>query len=145
MKMFRFAVSLRIWHPTIDLGAIANELGMVSRPSIAAGSGIYYPTCFCSERQCGHDEQILDVIEGLVKELHPKAAFLNEITEGGGRIELFIGWFQSTRGGGEIFNSDLLARLGSLHIDLAFDVYGTNEEPDDLHHFIAEANQLLQR
>ena len=151
MKIFRFVVSLRVWHPSLTIEAISTELGMVCKGSLSLekdGRHPIYPkskfpgslTYWRSEGLSGEDRQIVDVIQEFIHRLRPKSSFLDSLNASGGTLELFVGWFQSKRAGGEVFGHDLLADLGKLHINLALDVYGTSEEPDDLDYASAYEN-----
>ena len=84
-----------------------------------------YEVNYCTFKLENHeDEGLSEMIERVVDELVQHKELLQRITNDGGEIEFFIGWF--TKGNsGEIFKQSLLQKLSTLGIDLAFDVYNT--------------------
>ena len=140
MKIFRFAVNLRLWHPTLDPETITTEMGIspnIQRRVVSSfadttsvpDSG--WETYWASGHRSGEDLQLLDVLAGYAEELKEHAPFIASLRSTGGRAELFVGWFASTRAGGPVIGHDLLRRFGELQVDLSLDVYGTGEQPDD--------------
>lgn len=138
VRIFRFVVNFRLWHPALSLEAISTEFGTVLKlkddfvPGRGIKRGMPPLTYWSSESASGEDEHFIAVIRRFVELLESKASFLEDLATKGGQSELFVGWFQSRRGGGVVVPSDLLGRLGKLRVDLSLDVYGTGEEPDDL-------------
>jgi hypothetical protein len=140
MRIFRFTINLRLWHPVLKSAEISAALGMTPKPRVATRravpddfggtAGATY-TYWSSEGRSGEDSQLLQVLEAFIAELEPHAPFLSSFRASGGRVELFVGWFASRRSGGDVIGYDLLKQLGDLQIDLSFDVYSGHEEPDD--------------
>jgi|HubBroStandDraft_6_1064221.scaffolds.fasta_scaffold604445_3 hypothetical protein len=120
MEIFRFAVSLRLSHPTITPDEITSELGIRPRHAALKSQGGFY---WCSEQESGEDEQLIIAIDKFLDLLTPHGAFLLSYRSTGGTIELFVGWFTSQRSGGAILPADRLAEMGALGVDLSLDVY----------------------
>jgi hypothetical protein len=126
----RYDISLRIWHPQMDPARITATLGLEPRVARSAGSprpsdggGAAYESSYWTAPLIS--DQSLDLarfIADQTRRLTAHVDFLGEIKRTGGRIEFFIGWFVDGNVG-EVFESALLAQLGALGIDLAFDIY----------------------
>lgn len=56
--------------------------------------------------------------------------FLEELKNTGGTVEFFVGWFIE-RYAGDVFQADLLERMGAIGIDLTLEVYGSDEKTFD--------------
>jgi hypothetical protein len=126
MEIFRFAVSLRLWHPTVTPDEITSQLGIKPRISrLKSGA-----TFWCSDSEKGEDSELIPVIDKFLGLLGPHAQFLQNFVMTGGRAELFVGWFTSSRSGGETLPADLLGKMGALGVGLSLDVYA----PDVNHH-----------
>jgi hypothetical protein len=97
MEIFRFAVSLRLSHPTITPDEITCELGIEPRHARTKPQGGFY---WCSEKESGEDEGLIAVIDKFLDLLTPHAAFLRSFKSTGGTADLFVGWFTSQRSGG---------------------------------------------
>jgi hypothetical protein len=120
VEIFRFAVGLRLSHPTITPDEITSELGINPRHARARSRGGFY---WCSEQERGEDEEFISAIDKFLDLLTPHAAFLRSFKSTGGTAELFVGWFTSARSGGATLPADRLAEMGALGIDLSPDVY----------------------
>lgn len=68
------------------------------------------------------DDCLIEEVERLVSYLECRGAVLKEITDGGGKCEIFIG-LTGRASAGEAFSAPLLARLGALGIGLAIDLH----------------------
>jgi len=142
MRIFRFTINLRLRHPQMDSAEVSTALGMSPKrqaraaPQLAdsdhlGGAAGTTETYWSSEGRSGEDSELVQVIEEYITELEPHASFLASFCASGGCLELFVGWFASSRSGGEIIRHDLLKRFGDLHVDLSFDAYSGVGEPDD--------------
>jgi hypothetical protein len=120
MEIFRFAMSLRLSHPTITPDEITSELGIKPRHVRSKSRGGFY---WCSEQESGEDEEFITVIDKFLDLLTPHGAFLRSYKSTGGTIELFVGWFPFQRSGGATLLADCLAEMGALGVDLSLDVY----------------------
>ncbi|WP_243366542.1 DUF4279 domain-containing protein [Fundidesulfovibrio soli] len=134
MNPFKFSVSLRFWSKSIDCIEIANVILLQPDISHKAGEqrktpkgtlldGIYKENycVFRIERQ--DDEDLSELLERIADDLLPYKDLFDRVRDEGGVAEFFIGWFTSGNSG-DIFNHQLLQKLGELSIDLSFDVYG---------------------
>lgn len=131
----RFKLSLRLKHPSISPEEISAALGMAPWRAWKVGDprqtpaglplkGHYEQTYWCSPSLAvGQIEDLISSIERVLDRLEKSKDFLVSVSEGGGRIEFFIGWFAGPRSGGDTFEWRLLRRLSDLRIDLSFDVY----------------------
>jgi hypothetical protein len=120
MEIFRFAVSLRLSHPTITPDEITSELGVKPRHARTKPQGGFY---WCSDSEKGEDNELISAIDKFLDLLEPHARFLHNFRSTGGTVELFVGWFTSQRSGGVELPADRLAEMGALGIDLSLDVY----------------------
>jgi hypothetical protein len=119
MEIFRFALSLRLWHPTTTPDEISAELGIEPRHAQVKAGGSYW----CSDQDQGEDGELIPAIEKFLKLLAPHAEFLRRFRSTGGTVELFVGWFTSQRSGGCPLPADLLQLMGVLGVDLSLDIY----------------------
>jgi hypothetical protein len=126
MEIFEFAVSLRLWHPTITPDELSAELGMKPRVERIKSGANYW----CSDSKKGKDSELILAIEEFLGLLEPHAIFLRRFVATGGRAEQFVGWFTSQRSGGESLPAELLSRLGALGLDLSLDVYAPDVSRD---------------
>jgi hypothetical protein len=140
MNPFRYSISLRLRHPSMDPEAISTALGETPRFSWKAGDrrrtpagqvleGLNDTTYWCSESIDGDGFELVYTIGSNLESLESHRSFLTDFCSTGGELEYFIGWYTDGRNTGETFDSDLLRRLADLQIDLAFDVYGLDQSP----------------
>jgi hypothetical protein len=135
------AITLRIYHPSIDPREIGAELGLPAARSGKAGEPRTTPkgtplkgawkeslwaTALAGDESGRGD--LRSALRDIAERLTPHESFLRRMRDEGGRAELFIGWFLD---GNErlVLESDLLTRLAALGIDLDFDVYLPDPEP----------------
>jgi hypothetical protein len=133
MYPFRYRVSLRIVHPTIDPEEISMRLALQPRISGKAGNarktpngdplkGRYESSYWVYPISQKSDEDLTDLLEDFTVGLEPHRDFLLDLRATGGRLEYFIGWF-SGKNSGTVFEYDLLSKIASLQIDISLDVY----------------------
>lgn len=138
MNPFRYSISLRLRHPSMDPEKISTALGETPRFSWKAGErrrtptgqsleGLNDTTYWCSQSIDGKGFDLASTIGLNLESLESHRSFLTGFCSTGGEVEYFIGWYTDGRNTGETFNSDLLKRLADLGIDLAFDVYGAEQ------------------
>jgi hypothetical protein len=132
-KGFKYAVSFRVRHPSINSKDICRELGMKATRNWTAGHARSTPR---GQSLPGINQESYATFDlknrtniGLAKFLHhtnrrllKKRKFLNKIYSTGGSLEYFIGWF-SDKMAGEVFDTKLLKETADLHIDIALSVY----------------------
>jgi len=142
MQPYRYCVSLRITHPSIDPNEITLALGRKPVGQWRAGELRISPKgtilggirkesfwrCHPHEehRLSSQAQYLEDYLKLLTDELEQFEDFLSSITSTGGRIEYFVGLF-SENNIGNVFSSSLLKKIGTLNIDLSLDIYGYPE------------------
>jgi hypothetical protein len=117
MHSFRYAVSLRIWHPQIDALVVSATLGLASKRTSPA-----VPSFWTHGYDVPKDAECAAFVHSAAADLQQHSAFFRRVREEGGRVEFFIGWF-GDRNVGDTFPHATLALLAELQIDLSFDVY----------------------
>jgi hypothetical protein len=136
MAPYRYAISLRITHPSIDPAEITVELGEDPSNWQKAGSPSPHSEresarhCqpddtfwvgFSSEGE-SQDHDLQAGLQALLSRLQSHRGFFHRLREDGGEAEFFVGWFLGKQGG-EILSHELMAQLADLKIDLSFDLY----------------------
>jgi hypothetical protein len=141
MAPYRYSISLRITHPSIDPTLITAELGSDPRRSWRAGlerrapdgellRGINQQSFWVGSHLEGESGVVAlsEALHGLLEKLERHRAFFRRLRDEGGVVEFFIGWFLGSQGG-EIIEHSLMARLADLQIDLSLDMYpGEDDE-----------------
>jgi Domain of unknown function (DUF4279) len=133
MYPFRYRVSLRIVHPTIDPEEISMRLALQPRTSWKAGNarktpngdplkGRYESSYWTYRISHQPDEDLTDLLEDFTIGLETHRDFLLHLRATSGRLEYFTGWF-SGENSGKVFEYDLLSKIASLQIDLSLDIY----------------------
>lgn len=137
MAEYKYSISLRVQHPTMDLDVVADVLGRSPwviwklgeprrTPNGAPLPGVY-ETNFCTTRILDGVSTEQDLASALTTALDmvtPGSSLFAEIAATGGSTEFFIGWFFDDGNSGDVLDHRLLARLASMSINLSFDVYG---------------------
>lgn|SRR5215813_3438751 len=134
MKLFKYTVSFRIEHPSIDPREISAKLSLTADTSWMTGDrrrspkgtplkGNYKTTYWSYTLKHRPDMRLADCLEAFTISIESHKEFLTKIRSTGGRCECFIGWFSGPNSG-EMLNYQLLSKLSHLQIDLALDVYG---------------------
>jgi Domain of unknown function (DUF4279) len=135
MNPYRYKISLRIRHPSIDPIEITCALRLSPSRAWRAGEPRTTPKGNSLEGNFLDSYWTTEVVEGaspgkalatalaeVLDHLTPHKDFIRRIWSQGGRVELFIGWFLGQQAG-DVLESALLARMADLNVDLAFDVY----------------------
>ncbi len=133
MNRFSFAVSLRMRHPDRDPKEISEILQMDAHRSWRAGAarvtpqgaaleGVHESSYWTHNLHITGDDELTDVLSKHLDVLESHREFLERFVRTGGRLEYFVGWFSGANSGGQ-FSVALLAKLVSLNIELALDVY----------------------
>jgi hypothetical protein len=128
----RYKITLRIIHPSLEVGRISHELGLAPVFAYTAGDKRITPkgTELPGTRKESYwyhviaptDEPLERAIARATASLADRRSFFTHISETGGRVEYFIGWF-SAENSGFVFEHSLLAQLSDMRIDLLFDIY----------------------
>ena len=138
MYPYRYSVSLRISHPTINPDTLSKRLGLQPSRKWMAGErrstpkgdelkGINKETYWTADL---HREKSLlsrkmaleDFLAKQLVRLKKVEKYFRHIQKTGGRIEFFVGLFCDKNMGAEI-PSSMLAAMGKLGIDLSLDIY----------------------
>lgn len=140
MNPYRYSISLRVRHPSMNLDAItsalnlepfrswrANERG--STPKGTPLSGVNRESYWAARVAEGDSKSanLPDVIRRLVIELAPHKHLFETLRREGGSIQLFVGWFFDGDSG-DVFDFDLLSKMADLKIDLSLDVYPSDKQ-----------------
>jgi hypothetical protein len=141
-KSYRYRISLRVWHPSLDPDQITASFGINPNRSWRAGEaretpkatslvGINKTTYWTAEIDSGSwpDRTLRDVVKDVLDEVHRQKSFFRQLRLEGGSVELFIGWFFEGQSG-DVLSHDVLALAGDLQIDLSFDVYPSAQSQD---------------
>jgi hypothetical protein len=143
MAEYSYSISLRIVHPTLDLGAVTAALGItpsviwrVGEPRVTP-KGTPLPTVakksFWTARIVEGSSLEGDLNSALGRALDAVAAgssLFAELTSSGGEVEFFVGWFIEGGNSGDVLNHHLFGRLAAMHIDLSFDIYGDSSNTE---------------
>jgi hypothetical protein len=117
MYPFRYAVSLRIWHPQIDAAVISDTLALAPKHTSPA-----VPSYWTHGYEVVQDGECAAFIHTTASALKPHSGFFRQVRAAGGRVEFFIGWF-GDRNLGDTFSHATLSLVAELQIDLSFDVH----------------------
>lgn len=143
--LFKFEISLRIFHPSIDPERITAVLGISPTHSFMAGARRITPKgkelpghnkqsfwlYRFAERSVGDIGTLSELIQEMNQNLMPMQEFLNSLRDDGGRAEYFVGWFTDFNSG-EVLGWSILEQCSRLKLDLSLDVYG-NRDPSETH------------
>ncbi|MGL4968403.1 MAG: DUF4279 domain-containing protein [Inquilinus sp.] len=140
MAPYRYAISLRISHPSIDPAQITAELGEAPSHLQKAGSPHRTPKGTVLDRispesfwvgfESKGENRTRDLPAGLralAARLLPHRQFLRSLRDEGGEVEIFVGWFAAEQGG-DVLTHELMSQLADLKIDLLFDLYVSKDE-----------------
>ncbi len=138
MYPYRYSVSLRISHPTINPDTITVKLGiqpfrkwMAGEPRLTPkgqtlkgiNKGTYWVAELHKEKSLLSRKMALeDFLAEQLARFKPMRKYFGHIRKTGGRIEFFVGLFCDKNMGAE-FPSSLLETTGKLGIDLSLDIY----------------------
>jgi hypothetical protein len=144
MNPFKYAVSLRIRHPTMDPDEITRRLFLRPFASWKAGDprkaidgtvleGLRESSYWTYRARPGSEMELSAFLLEFTSALEAHRAFLADIRATGGVVEYFIGWFSGWNSA-DTLTFQLLDLLAKLQIDLALDIYCDDEqaalEPD---------------
>lgn len=134
-----FKIALHATHPELNLSDFCNRIGIPPKRIWTVGEQRTTPNgeilqgtnsdSYCSIPIVSEGRGPLSTgIETCVSLCRAHEAALNEIQMSGGSLSLFIGWFLS-RNGGDVFEWNLLKKLGDLKITIDLHIYP--ESPAD--------------
>jgi hypothetical protein len=137
---YSFSVSLRVWHPTLDLNALTASLRM--RPSntwrvgeprrTPAGKPLkgvhrdsFWTAPIIGKRFATSPRRSLEPsLSGVITKLTAHRTLLRRLRRTGGQAELFVGLFAEDLGNfGLDLPLDLLSRMSSVGLSLSLDIY----------------------
>jgi hypothetical protein len=135
MNPFRYKITLRLRHPTMDPRDITKALEMQPQFEWTAGNkrstpkgeplkGVNAFTYWCSEGSVGEGFDLPESLSSQLFVLEAHKSFLTDFVSTGGTVEYYIAWFADGLNTGATLDWQLLKRLSVLQIDLALDVYG---------------------
>ena len=137
---YSYSLSLRIFHPTIDPGALTKSLRLkpsnawksgeprrtpTGKPLKDKNNGSFWTARLIQKRFATTPGRSLEAaLTAEVQRLKRHRALLRRIQKTGGRTELFVGIFGENgfNFGGEL-DTDLLADLSRLGLSLGLDIY----------------------
>lgn len=138
MQRYSFAVTLKIWHPSIAPALITNHFGWEPQRSWQAGDARRTPKgtpltgnypesyWYCHPFQAGEyssTEQLAEyVVSNVLEALEPKKSFLLLLREQGGRVHVQVSSY-SGRNYALVLPPQLLLRSAELGISIVHDVY----------------------
>lgn len=133
-KGLRYMIRLLIKHPSIDPATITAKLGLaptgMTRRSGAPREtpkgnplpGLWHQSTWSHHIDIRDKRSFFDEVVQLLELLEPNAAFLSEIIDSGGAIEMTVDLF-GERNIGDSLGADHLRRLGALRINLGVEVF----------------------
>jgi hypothetical protein len=135
MNPYRYAISLRVRHPTIDPAEITDVFGHVPSHAWQAGAarvtpkgrplgGIRAQSYWTARLADGEwpGKTLAAAIAEILDALASRREDLARLRGQGAGIELFVGWFFHGNSG-DVFDCALMARMAELNIDLSLDIY----------------------
>lgn len=142
-----FALSLRVWHPTIDAQDIAESIGIPAKricrrgeprqtPKGKALKGVYPDNYYVGDvirrdefDTPEFDNQLTACINLALARVSPFKEALLRLKAAGARSEFFIGWKIRGNAGLEL-EPKLMSQLADLGISLSIDVYGKSTQSE---------------
>jgi len=129
-RTYRFALSLCLRHPSARVGDISAALGREPMSAWTVGDKmthsehLHWSTYWCERIPHDDSAELSDALWKGVTALQPHRKILRDFASTGGKIYFSVGWFTTTKSGGDTLTAELLGRLADLRIGLEFDVYG---------------------
>jgi len=144
MNRYRYQISLRVRHPSMDPAEITYALRLEPSRSWKAQERRATPSGKSLEGTWPHTYWTATVMEGewpgkklqagileLLDRLELSKSFFEKIHSEGGTAEFFIGWFFDGNSGDD-FDCGVLTRMADLKINLSLDVYPPDTSPINL-------------
>jgi hypothetical protein len=144
-------LSLRVSNPDADLERFCRSLGLTperawrtgerrATPSGRVLPGVY-PHSYCAvDFGAASPTALPQKIEKTVAKLKRKRRSVAEITQTGGNVSLYVGWF-SDGNTGQMFGWQLLQQLAELRISVEFDFYGHGADRSGARETLAAAGR----
>jgi Domain of unknown function (DUF4279) len=135
MNRYRYKISLRVRHPSMDPAEITYSLRFNPSQFWSAGErraspsdgpleGVWPDTYWTARVVEGEwpGKDLEAAIAELADRLETNKGFFERVRSDGGTVELFVGWFFDGQSGG-VFDFGLLARMADLKINLSLDLH----------------------
>jgi hypothetical protein len=135
MNRYRYKISLRVRHPSMDPAEITCVLRLAPSREWRAGEprtsprdqplGGIWPETYWIARVMEEEwpgKDLATAIAELLDRLELNRSFLAKVRSEGGTVEFFVGWYFDGNSG-DVFECGLLARMADLKINLSLDVY----------------------
>jgi hypothetical protein len=136
MAEYRYSISIRISHPSLDLAHVSNALILEPNAIWKAGEPRTTPKGsplpginkinFWTARlidDVSEHRSLGDAISDALNMTAKASSLLMDIATSGGEVEFFVGWFFDNGNSGDVLDHNLLGRLAARRINLSFDVY----------------------
>jgi hypothetical protein len=134
MHPHRYAVSLRIWHPTQSPTVFSAALGLeprcidvVGQPRVRKGKvlGFVPKESYWTHRfDIDIEQDIEDYLLSKANALAGHKDFFANVCATGGRAEFFIGFNVEATNCGIVLTPELQKKCSALHLSISFDIYG---------------------
>ncbi|MBI4996094.1 MAG: hypothetical protein HZC22_04190 [Rhodocyclales bacterium] len=134
MHTYRYAVSLRIWHPSENPSGFSAALGLEPRcidvagqPRVRKGKVLEFvpkESYWTHEFDIDIEQDIEDYLLLKANALACHKDFFANICGTGGRAEFFIGLYVEAPNCGVVLSPKLQQKCAALNLSLAFDIYG---------------------
>jgi Domain of unknown function (DUF4279) len=141
MNSYRYKISLRVRHPSMDPAEITYSLRFNPSRACRAGEPRTTPSGRPLEGKWPDTRWTARVLEGewpgkdlqaaiaeLLDRLEPNRSFFEKVHSEGGAAEFFVGWFLHGQSGG-VFDCGLLAGIADFKISLSLNVYPRDSQP----------------
>jgi hypothetical protein len=136
---FKYAVSLRVTHPSLRPADISVEVDMTPSHSWMVGELRKTPKwtllegrrkeSYCTYEIGGADDgELAQCLRKAVDKLGGHREFLRKLRSTGGSLMFYIFWYPNGDTG-EVFDTDLLLKMADLGIELGINVYDDREAP----------------
>ena len=138
MADYRFCVSLRVTHPSLDPDEVTRTLGiepfrqwMVGEPRLNHEGkpleGVSRETFWAANlhdkhRLCSKNVYLEDFLKETNQKLKPHTEYFSGLVKSGGYVEYFIGWFGEYCIGATL-DPELMNSTSSLSIAIGLDIY----------------------
>jgi hypothetical protein len=132
-------ISLRLRHPSRDVGALLEQWGFEVGRSWVAGTpratpagtplGGLWPESYAYSCLPVDGTTLAHRLRRILKALEPVAADMAAFVESGGIAELFVGW-HFERNSGDMLDWELMRGLSECRLSLSLDIY-PDAEPEE--------------
>jgi hypothetical protein len=135
VKPYRYDISLRVRHPSMDPAEISTALALEPSRMWRAGEqrmtpkdtpleGTWRDTYWYADvfkDECP-DRTLAAALSELVERFSSKKSAFAKIRDDGGQVEFYVGWYIDGNRGDK-FDTVLLAKLADLGVNLSLDIY----------------------